>query len=62
MTLDQLPIGKTATITAVNGSGGENAVCADLGEMYGVPMPDLQPETIERLKRVLSLFILLSGC
>ena len=37
-------------------SGGENAVCADLGEMYGVPMPDLQPETIERLKRVLPEF------
>ena len=51
---NKLPAG--GNVAAVNGSGGENAVCADLGEMYGVPMPDLQPETIERLKRVLPEF------
>ncbi len=47
---------KGGNIAAVNGSGGENAVCADLGELYNVPMPDLQPETIERLKKVLPEF------
>ena len=31
----------------------KNAVCADLGELYDVPMPDLQPETIAKLKAVL---------
>lgn len=47
---------KGGRIAAVNGSGGENAVCADLGELYGVPMPDLTPETVEKLKEVLPVF------
>ena len=47
---------KGGNIAAVNGSGGENAVCADLGELYNVPMPDLRPETIEKLKAVLPEF------
>ena len=47
---------KGGRIAAVNGSGGENAVCADLGELYDVPMPDLQPETIAKLKAVLPEF------
>ena len=51
---DKLPAG--GRIAAVNGSGGENAVCADLGELYGVPMPDLQPETVEELRRILPEF------
>lgn len=47
---------KGGRIAAVNGSGGENAVCAELGELYDVPMPDLQPETIAKLKAVLPEF------
>lgn len=52
--LDCMPEGDG--ISAINGSGGENAVCADLSELYGVPLPDLEPETAVKLKEVLPGF------
>lgn len=52
--LDCMP--KGPNISAINGSGGENAVCADLSELYDVPLPDFQTETIERLKEILPAF------
>lgn len=52
--LDCMP--KGPNISAINGSGGENAVCADLSELYGVPLPDFQAETTEKLKEILPDF------
>ncbi len=52
--IDRMP--KGANISAVNGSGGENAVCADLSELYGVPLPDFHPETVKKLKEILPGF------
>ena len=43
MTLDQLPIGKTATITAVNGSGALRRHFLDMG---------LTPRTLVTLRKV----------
>lgn len=52
--LDCMPKGDG--IGAINGSGGENAVCADLSELYSVPLPDLEPETVVKLRDVLPGF------
>lgn len=43
-------------VAAINGSGGENAVCADLCELYHVPLPKLSESTIERLREILPQF------
>ena len=47
---------KGGNVSAINGSGGENAVAADLCEMFNVPLPDYEPETIEKLKELLPAF------
>lgn len=47
---------KGGNVSAVNGSGGENAVAADLCELYGVPLPDYEPETIAKLREILPSF------
>lgn len=52
--LDHMP--KGPNISAINGSGGENAVCADLSELYDVPLPDFETATITKLKAVLPGF------
>lgn len=52
--LDCMP--KGPNISAINGSGGENAVCADLSELYGVPLLDFEEKTITKLKEVLPGF------
>lgn len=44
---------KHAKFSAFNSSGGENTVCADMAEKWGVPMYDFSPETIKKLKAVL---------
>lgn len=44
---------KAAKFSAFNSSGGENTVCADMSEKWGVPMLDFEPETIAKLKEVL---------
>lgn len=41
---------KRARFSAMNSSGGENTVCADMAEKWGVPMLDFTPETINKLK------------
>ena len=52
--LDRMP--KGSGISAINGSGGENAVCADLSELYDVPLPDFEEGTITALKELLPGF------
>ena len=39
--------------TAVNVSGGETAICADVGWLAGLNFPEFEPKTIEKLKGVL---------
>lgn len=41
---------KRARFASMNSSGGENTVCADMAEKWGVPMHDFTPETIAKLK------------
>lgn len=45
-----------AGFAAINSSGGENTVCADMCDKYGVPLPDLQPETVVKLRDILPVF------
>jgi len=40
-------------VSAVNASGGETAISADAGSLYGMEFPDFEPETIEKLKKIL---------
>ena len=51
---DNLP--EKAGFAAINSSGGENTVCADMCDKYHVPLPDLEPETIEKLRQFLPEF------
>ncbi len=45
-----------ATFAGVNLSGGENAICADLAEEYGLKLPDLLDETKKKMENVLPGF------
>lgn len=51
---EKMPAG--SGIAAINGSGGENAVCADLCELYQVPLPQLSEHTIQKLRGILPVF------
>ncbi|MDO4548085.1 MAG: acetate--CoA ligase family protein [Clostridia bacterium] len=39
-------------IGAINFSGGENTLCADLSEEYGLDVPAFQPETVKALSEI----------
>ncbi len=39
--------------TAVNVSGGETTICADMGTIAGLKFPDFEQKTIEKLKNIL---------
>lgn len=41
---------------AISLSGGETAMCADVGEMAGVDYPDFTPQTLEKLKAILPAY------
>lgn len=42
--------------TAVNVSGGETTICADMGWLAGINFPEFAPQTIEKLKGILPDF------
>ena len=52
--LKRLP--KGSRFAAYNQSGGENTVCADMCEKYGIELPDFEEETVEKLRGLLSDF------
>ncbi len=52
--LKRLP--KGTGFAAYNQSGGENTVCADMCEKYGINLPDFEEETVEKLRGLLSDF------
>lgn len=47
-TLETIP--STGDFAAMNLSGGETGICADLGSTYGIRFPDFEKETLDRLK------------
>ncbi len=51
MLADQMP--KSAGIGAINFSGGENTLCADYCEKYGLSVPKLQPETLATIQALI---------
>jgi acetate---CoA ligase (ADP-forming) len=50
-TLDKLPAGPN--LAAMCLSGGETAICADLGDAVGMHYPVFQPEVLEKIKGLL---------
>ena len=50
-TMKTLPQG--TRFASINLSGGETGICADNGFLAGIDYPDLDPETVEKLRRVL---------
>lgn len=44
---------KKATFASMNLSGGETAICADVGSLNGICYPDFLAETLKRLKELL---------
>jgi len=47
---------KRANFAGFNESGGDNAIMADMCEKYGVRLPELEQETLRKLKSVLPEF------
>lgn len=47
---------KRANFAGFNESGGDNAIMADMCEKYGVRLPELEQETLHKLKEVLPEF------
>lgn len=50
-TLSRLPEG--TAVASVNVSGGETGICADMGFLNGINMPDLEQQTKDELKQLL---------
>lgn len=50
-TLPSLP--KSTGFASINLSGGETAMCADVGELEGIEYPDFTPATLAKLKTLL---------
>lgn len=47
---------KLPTMGGVNFSGGENTLCADSAERFGIELPDFEEKTIEAIKTVVPPF------
>ncbi|MGQ9558240.1 MAG: acetate--CoA ligase family protein [Desulfurispora sp.] len=44
------------TFAALNLSGGETGICADLAQLNGIELPDFQPATREQLRQILPYY------
>lgn len=53
-TLPELP--KQGGFASINLSGGETAMCADVGEMENIDFPDFTPQTLTKLKELLPAY------
>lgn len=53
-TLKKLPA--KPVFASMNISGGETAICADMGSTYGICYPDFQQKTLDKLKEMLPSF------
>ncbi len=47
---------KSNSFCGINLSGGENAICADLCEHYGIDLPDFRNETVSEMEKYLPGF------
>ena len=58
-TMPELPKGNR--VVSLNGSGGENGVACDVGDMYGVNYPDFSDEGYAKLRPMLADFATISN-